>query len=391
MIEGFTVTPLVAGLGRSQSAVGPGAHGFSSALYVSRIPTATMDVIDTSGAITPFADLSAILPPNDGPWWPTFDLRGNYGYKLFVNSDSPHNIYSIDSTGVGSLFQSFTAPDWDNDAMAFDPTGLFSGALFLTEGGTVEQSIYKVATDASTQLFASSVENQLGNFAFGVGLGFGENMYIADRNGEAIIQLAPDHVPGDPPTVFADFSAQGFRPVGLAISHGGAFGTDVMYVSEIGSGLVLRLAPDGAVIDTFMTNLPDPTGILLPQTGMFAGTMIVHVGPAGDIYLVTPDAQTGVHDGVEPRVRLAPASPNPFRLSTRVAFSLDTSQHVRLTVFDISGRKVRTLVDGMTAPGEHDAAWDGANDHGVPVETGVYFFRLESQAAVSARKVILVP
>ena len=64
--------------------------------------------------------------------------------------------------------------------------------------------------------------------------------------------------------------------------------------------------------------------------------------------------------------------PNPFNPSTTIGFSVPSESHIRLTVFDILGRKVATLTDQPYAPGRHSLDWNGSN-----VASGQYFYRLE--------------
>ncbi len=85
--------------------------------------------------------------------------------------------------------------------------------------------------------------------------------------------------------------------------------------------------------------------------------------------------------GVEPPVSVASLSlsnpmPNPFRLSTRLDYRLPVRGHVKLEVFDLQGRAVRTLVSDDQDPGEHSASWDGLDGTGRPVANGPYFVRL---------------
>ena len=82
--------------------------------------------------------------------------------------------------------------------------------------------------------------------------------------------------------------------------------------------------------------------------------------------------------------------PNPFNPSTTISYSLPTSQHVSLVVYNILGQAVTTLVDGMKEAGEHSAIWDGRNDHGSPVSSGMYFYRLTTVESSIVRKMILL-
>ncbi len=87
---------------------------------------------------------------------------------------------------------------------------------------------------------------------------------------------------------------------------------------------------------------------------------------------------------------LAPAYPNPFNPSTTISFSLPAPGHATLAVYDIAGRKVRTLVSGPMTAGEHAVAWDGRDDGGKPVASGVYLTRLVAGERVATGRMALV-
>jgi hypothetical protein len=87
---------------------------------------------------------------------------------------------------------------------------------------------------------------------------------------------------------------------------------------------------------------------------------------------------------------LFPSEPNPFVGSTRISFALDRAQPVRLFVTDVSGRVVRSLVDGVAPSGRTSLRWDGRNDSGSRVAGGIYFFHLESSEDSRTTKGILL-
>ena len=72
----------------------------------------------------------------------------------------------------------------------------------------------------------------------------------------------------------------------------------------------------------------------------------------------------------------APAMPNPFGRTTMFAFSLAKAGRTDLEVFSVDGRRVRTMVSGTQAAGEHRVEWNGTDDSGRPLAAGVYYARL---------------
>jgi hypothetical protein len=104
-------------------------------------------------------------------------------------------------------------------------------------------------------------------------------------------------------------------------------------------------------------------------------------------------SQTGIADLLPEGagVRLAAGFPNPFRARTRIRFELPEEGVVRVGVFDLHGRKVRTLVSGeVLGTGTHEVAWNAAGDDGVHQSPGIYFIRVETRGETRSRKVILI-
>ncbi len=87
---------------------------------------------------------------------------------------------------------------------------------------------------------------------------------------------------------------------------------------------------------------------------------------------------------------LARNRPNPFNPSTTIDFFLPGGADTELAVFDLSGRRVRTLLGEPLAGGDHRVSWDGRNDDGRPVRSGVYFYRLRAGGETITRKMTLL-
>ncbi|MEJ2721767.1 MAG: right-handed parallel beta-helix repeat-containing protein, partial [bacterium] len=102
---------------------------------------------------------------------------------------------------------------------------------------------------------------------------------------------------------------------------------------------------------------------------------------------VSTSQATGIGDRiVRHRFVLEQNSPNPFNPSTRIHFELPSRVDITLTVFDVDGRLVKTLVNETKGPGEFSATWDGRNDNGEYVASGVYFYRLRAGTRIQTKK-----
>lgn len=81
--------------------------------------------------------------------------------------------------------------------------------------------------------------------------------------------------------------------------------------------------------------------------------------------------------------------PNPFMSSTSVAYSVARQTHVEISVFNVRGQKVRTLVGGRVPPGKYVATWDCKGDRGEEVSPGVYFYRMSTDSYGSVKKMVV--
>ena len=106
----------------------------------------------------------------------------------------------------------------------------------------------------------------------------------------------------------------------------------------------------------------------------------------GSIAPVTP-ALSGIPD----RFALYQNFPNPFASSTLIRFDVPRRGRVRLAVYDLTGKLVRTLQDADMPPGRLSAVWDGRSTRGTSVASGIYFCVAEMGHQRIARKTIRLP
>lgn len=99
---------------------------------------------------------------------------------------------------------------------------------------------------------------------------------------------------------------------------------------------------------------------------------------------------TGTDDEKAQRNMLAQNYPNPFNPTTTIRYSIKQRGHVSLKIYDIEGRLVRTLEDGVKEARSYEKVWDGRNDRGEAVSSGIYFYRLRSNGFSRTRKMVLL-
>ncbi len=157
--------------------------------------------------------------------------------------------------------------------------------------------------------------------------------------------------------------------------EGGLILTDAMFVQE-----ELFAIPDGE--GGALVSWTDYRGMNIEDEGDDVYAMRIYEYPYG---------------ANEPRENLHPVSwelhgayPNPFNPSTTLSFTAPRTSEVTLSVYDVLGRKVATLVDGVVQAGRQQVIWQGHSDQGMPVASGTYFVRLESDGVNLTSKMVLL-
>ncbi len=117
----------------------------------------------------------------------------------------------------------------------------------------------------------------------------------------------------------------------------------------------------------------------------------VAVDPKGWILKEAAEMPSGVEDRSPPQFVLRQNYPNPFNGETLIFYELAQISRVALEIYDILGRRVRTLVNQVQTDRHNVAAWDGKDDNGRLAPSGVYFYRLTVDGAGQpVRKMILI-
>ncbi|MEA3409820.1 MAG: FlgD immunoglobulin-like domain containing protein, partial [Candidatus Eisenbacteria bacterium] len=146
-------------------------------------------------------------------------------------------------------------------------------------------------------------------------------------------------------------------------------------------------SPENLIHMTIAAAWLDPDGTPLHY---YRVTALDHAGNESDP--ASPESVTGVVEPAIPaRFALHRSVPNPLRSGTAIAYDVPASGgEVRLTVYDVAGRRVRTLVDGPQTVGRMSATWDGRDDRGNVVGSGVYYCRLEAPGCEQSIKITVL-
>jgi hypothetical protein len=107
--------------------------------------------------------------------------------------------------------------------------------------------------------------------------------------------------------------------------------------------------------------------------------------------LVTPENVTGAErPGAPAATYLAQNFPNPFNPTTRIEFGLSAPANLSLRIYDAAGRLVRVLAEGNRPAGTYAEMWNGKDDGGRAVSTGIYFYKLDAGTFTQTKKMILL-
>ena len=138
---------------------------------------------------------------------------------------------------------------------------------------------------------------------------------------------------------------------------------------------------------------PVNSGTLVPEQFAYDGyavSLVMGLPAMGLVVLQAGTSQTGDEPPLPRADALEPNYPNPFNPSTTIAFSVAAPGRVTLRVYDVSGRLVRTLLDGTMPAGRHEARWDGRTDRGAAAASGVYFCRLATPLSTKTQRIVLL-
>jgi hypothetical protein len=167
------------------------------------------------------------------------------------------------------------------------------------------------------------------------------------------------------------------------------------------SGNYAYLADAAAIhiVDVSDPTAPQEVGLFDETSGgelrvMTRGNDVLVLEQFAGLYSLRNDATpTGAGDPTRaPHSALAQNVPNPFNPQTVIRYTISTRGHVQLKVYNASGHLVRVLVDGVRASRTtpYDAVWDGRDDAGTTVASGVYFYQLAAPGIVQTKKMVLL-
>ena len=188
----------------------------------------------------------------------------------------------------------------------------------------------------------------------------------------------------------------------------GAAYTDITdYISVPAGNYILDVTPAG-VNETIVASFEAPlsslgggaavvfaSGFLTPDNNMNGAAFGLYAAlPNGDVLELTPALGTSVDDDITTAVisefELQQNYPNPFNPITTISYAIPERSNVKVIVYDMLGKEVATLVNDEKPAGAYSIVWNGVNNEGFQVSSGIYFYALEVESFSETRRMMLV-
>ena len=130
-------------------------------------------------------------------------------------------------------------------------------------------------------------------------------------------------------------------------------------------------------------------GSVLDRSSVDISNVIVS-GPKGNIASVSSNVVSADVKLVPGVFALHQNYPNPFNPTTEIQFDIPIATQINVSIFNLMGQKVKTLANKQVASGYHVVQWDGTNDKGVSVSTGMYFYTLNTGSHSAMKKMLFL-
>jgi DNA-binding beta-propeller fold protein YncE len=204
----------------------------------------------------------------------------------------------------------------------------------------------------------------------------GIHAYVADRYfGLRVIDVSNPTLPVEIGSVPLDG-----RPNGVDVAG------NLVYVACGDEGLYVVDAADPTAPEEIASFQTGDSSLKVDTDGQR-----IHVSDADDgLWILRFDTETGAEMSPSPGRIDVRVHPNPFNPQTTITLSLEREERATVAVFDLTGRRIAVLADGIFTVGPHPLTWNGRNSQGRAMPSGTYIVRLETESGVEARKVMLV-
>jgi len=107
-------------------------------------------------------------------------------------------------------------------------------------------------------------------------------------------------------------------------------------------------------------------------------------------YGTISSVQDNVDNAIPQDIYLFRNYPNPFNAGTMISFQLQSTHHINLSVYDLLGRNIKTIINQELSSGRHEFFWDGREDKSKQLSSGIYICRIQSNSFLLQRKMLML-
>lgn len=302
------------------------------------------------------------------------DITGDYNFGTSgIFSGTFLNSGTVRKSG-GSIISSF-ASGWNWQNLAGGIIDAISGTLKIDNLENNDGSI--IQGSATAYLPGSFIDHGI----------------VRPGNSAGVLNYRLDYAPST--TGVLDIELGGLTPgsehdqliVDRTVSLNGTLNLSLIngFVPAAGDSFEILTSLTGAVNDSFLT-VNIPSGLFVDIV-LESSRVVIVIDSVGTVAIDDRDepGTTAIRDWF-----LEQNYPNPFNPTTNVEFGLPKAEWVNLIIYDMLGRRVRTLVDENRASGRHVIQWDGRDQGGRRVASGAYLYRLEAGGRSLVRKMLLL-
>ncbi len=317
-----------------------------------------------------------------------------------VSSTIPGGIVRDECLGAHLTYAAYT------DSAAVSPRGLRIEQGAVTQASDPDDDFVIVTYNLHNDGDAAFEDLWVGQFA-----DFDVSASSLEDRGGTNADLALAYMYQDQGTPYVGVSLlDRHATANLTLIHNPTYVWPLHYVPDAEKSLFLRAADPAHSVPT-ATEVSDWSLLVsagpynVPSGGNVAVTFAILGGDdladleanadRARVWLLPGSSPTGLGDQGAGDLATVPVlyqnAPNPFNPLTWIGFDLPEPGHVTLRIYDVNGRAVRTLIDGVCRSGRTTLTWDGRNEAGDPVGSGVYLYRLDAgRKTVDTRKMTIL-
>ncbi len=300
--------------------------------------------------------------------------------EFFWNQDiDSRSIYKLDSTGA--IITSFPVPPGASGSGGLEWDGFYLWAV-----DEQDAKLYKIDPETGVPLRSFDLPDSEALDPNCWGLAWdGTHMWVSQYGGaDRIYEI--DTANGE---VLYSFPAPSHLILGISWID------DYLYGLDCSKGPLYKMNPaDSSVIDSLLWQVPYCLGLLWDGSYWWNVSSKIEYGGHERVYKVDP-WMTGIVDNnttyfAHTQWSLSEIQPNPFNTIVSINYGSPKITYIELTVYNIQGKLVQTLIRGETSAGIHTIYWKGEDDSGKKLPSGVYFLKFAAGDYRETRKIILL-